>query len=269
MNMKAFTSKAKGYAAKAKDEITTAVPIGGSKEVVRDEEYEEKEKRFNHQYGALKKLESQFKEFDKTVKAENAARVAVGRTFSELTEGTRSGTFGEGLEAFNSASSELLQLQEKQSETLHEILDAPLAEYLEQWNSMEKRVKERNKRRDQLGKFQAEQTREETSKKPDQMKIDVAKVRVRHCSHAYEELNQELKKDLDLIDQDLPSFLEPIFATFVDLQNQFAKTTEDGLEKVLPSTKDLDKQRHFHHKHVITPDADSAIHIDPLGTQVK
>lgn len=144
----------------------------------------------------------------------------------------------------------------KLEEEVRRLFLDPLNKYKQQYREMDERIRERQRRCDEMDKL-ASEIKKYTEKKDPRL----AGTERRHESvkRSYEDLNTELIAELPKIVADKGAFLEPLVAVLIDIQAKFYSGMGTKLQEVQVKVSHIDRNLVLTHPRVILPREQSAI----------
>eukprot|EP01090_Pellita_catalonica_P003488 TRINITY_DN1315_c0_g1_i1.p1 TRINITY_DN1315_c0_g1~~TRINITY_DN1315_c0_g1_i1.p1 ORF type:complete len:381 (-),score=61.23 TRINITY_DN1315_c0_g1_i1:63-1082(-) len=128
----------------------------------------------------------------------------------------------------------------------------PLSEYMGQFKIIDDRAKERNKRRVDMDRYRTEVKRLTEKPPKDPSKLPTAQRKYAAARQGYEALNQELLTDMAKLHEDRLDFVDPVFATFVSVQNSYHSVCAQKLGELMSMVAHIDKSSIHSHTHVIS-----------------
>jgi len=129
----------------------------------------------------------------------------------------------------------------------------PLKSYLEIFKDVKKRMDELSKRKSSMDSFNSKRLKLAESATANKEKLPEIDSKYRHAKANYEALLGELKSDLGALEEDINSFISPIFANFIRYQNEYLQAVS-GLFGSLPGQcANVNGDAVHNHQSVITP----------------
>lgn len=129
----------------------------------------------------------------------------------------------------------------------------PLKAYLEIFKEVKKRTDELSKRRTTMDHYNERRLKLAESTNTSKEKLPEYDSKYKHAKVNYEALLVELKNDLGALDEDIVSFICPIFANYVTYQNEFLRTVSGSFSVLPGQCSQVDGSAVHQHQSVITP----------------
>jgi len=129
----------------------------------------------------------------------------------------------------------------------------PLTKYLEIFKDVKKRMDELSKRRSDMDRYNERRLKLAESQNTNKEKLPEIDSKYRHAKANYEALIGELKSDLGALEEDINSFVSPIFANFIRYQNDYLNATSSLFRELPPQCSQVNGDAVHNHQSVITP----------------
>mmetsp|Transcript_18534 Transcript_18534/g.20608 ORF Transcript_18534/g.20608 Transcript_18534/m.20608 type:complete len:413 (-) Transcript_18534:55-1293(-) len=224
----------------------------------KDEEFNIQYRLYKNHYEALKKLDKHITAYSSAVQhmldAQKQIAEDLNAMFAEDPEQIHIRQFvSQYFEATSAMSDAKRDVLDETNKT--EIQD-PINHYLMQFREIGDRCKERNKRYMDKHKLENDLAKYRAKGDP---RIAGTERKLEGVAQSYEDVNQEIIKDIPILYNDRGVFLEPVLALFVDGQVEFSKVLQEHMLRLQQACSSIDKQRIHSHPPVITPRENSAV----------
>lgn len=225
----------------------------------RDPDFDRCSALFHTHYDRLQKFDVSLKEFERSMSAILKAEYGVVEQFANASAHSEMPDLNESLRQLAGEIQALESLRVELVDDIQRRIREPLKRYMDQYSTMDRRVKERNKRAKELETYRKELDRAQNAQPRDEMKIKVARVKVEHAEPIFANFNREVLQDLQNLSFDLPNFLTPMFACWAMIQHRFHGIVKSKWDRALETVSHVGPDDHLGLPIVITPQEHSAI----------
>jgi hypothetical protein len=223
--------------------------VGKSDETV-DIGFKQEHDKFEHNFKILKKLAKDIHDWTKNLRAISDGHRDLGESITNLYDS------GCALWALNQANQaaciEIDRARQVLEEALKEDVEAPIDIYLAQYKAIDKRCSERNRRRVDMDRFHAKVRELQGHLEKDPTKLPKAEAEYQAARVAYDELNEELMKDMMALNADRTNFFDPCFAAIIMAQANYYARLQQICGQMVSMASHIDPKSAHSHRMVIT-----------------
>jgi len=133
----------------------------------------------------------------------------------------------------------------------------PISKYLGQFKEIKTRIEERNNRKVDMDRYGRE-VRSLQEKATNQVKVKAAEQKYDAATTNYQNLNDELLRDMPNLYEDRIPFFDPLFATYTVGVAEYYKQSSQATSEMISLVSGIDRQSVHSHQKVITPTESSS-----------
>jgi len=205
----------------------------GKADQTTDAQFSQEKEKFDERFKMMKKLETSISKYSKALKELSLAHIELTENIHQVYEGH--------CKLYNAnvvnqrITGTIDAVRTNVEDVYRDNVLVCLNEHMAQWRTLEKRLTERQRRRVDMDRYATEVTTME--KKGDSPKLQQAREKQEAMTIGYNELNEELIKDMVNLVEDRYAFFDPLFAMIIDNQITYYKKAHEAYYEMEPLIK--------------------------------
>jgi len=229
--------------------------VGKNDETV-DIGFKQEHDKFEHNYKILKKLAKEVHDWTKNLRAISDGHRDLGESISGLYDS------GSSLWTLNQTNQAACIEIDKARQALEEALVAdvvtPIDKYLSQYKLIEKRCTERDRRRVDMDRYRLRVKDLQQHAAQDPTKLPKAEAEYNAAKAGYDEINDELIRDMLALNADRTGFFDPCFAAIILAQANYYARLQQICGQMVGMAGHIDPKKAHDMRFVITDESVTA-----------